>query len=81
MAGVRPAPTIAVPGFLDVLGDLDFKILNQKVKYSNHFAGFDLTSIELAVMLYSTVTLEPTLKSPLTLVDASRASSQRSFPF
>src|SRR5579862_4229626 len=43
------------------------------------FSGF--TSTVVAVMRYSMVTLEPTLRSPFTLVDASRAISQRSFPF
>src|SRR6202035_5340775 len=43
------------------------------------FSG--LTSTVAAVMRYSIVTLAPTLRSPVTLVEASRAISQRSLPF
>src|SRR2546426_499272 len=53
------------------LGDFDFA--------AALLAGF--TSIEVAVIRYSTVTLAPTLSSPVTFVEASRAISHRSLPF
>ena len=42
---------------------------------------FFFTSTDLAVIVYSMVTLEPTFRSPLTLVSGVRAISHFSLPF